>query len=57
MITVIKQIVEDYENSYHTEYTVTTDYKFEEDIIAQCLSQALKEGKDFLQKLVKGEKK
>ena len=56
MITILKQYIQDYENSGHVEYTISTDYKFEEEILEQYLSQAVGEGKEFLRKLTKGEK-
>lgn len=55
MITVICKEIQDYDCSFHTEYTVTADYSFEKDIIEKCLSQAIEESKIQLRKRTKGE--
>lgn len=50
-----KKTIQDYENSWHTDYIVTAEFGFERDIIERYLSQALEECKTTLRRLTKGD--
>ena len=55
MITITKETIEDYENSFHTEYIITADYGFEQDVIDKHLALAVEECGPILRKFTKGE--
>ena len=55
MITITKETIKDYENSFHTEYIVTADYGFEQDVIDKHLALAAEECRLVLRKITKGE--
>lgn len=50
-----KKTVQDYENSWHTDYIATAEFWFERDIIERYLSQAQEECKATLRRLTKGD--
>ena len=52
---VEKKTLEDYENSYHTEFIITAEYGFEEHIIESYLKGLSKECKATLRRLTKGD--
>lgn len=55
MITITKETIEDYENSFHTEYVISADYKHEQDAIEKHLAHAVEECELILRKFIKGE--